>query len=351
VNPTEGIRGTRPDHGTVAGRRTLGSPGRRRGCHRDHLTTGRQDPLRIVFAGTPSAAVPSLAALIDSSHEIAAVITRPPARRGRGRGLAASPVAELAEQAGIPVLTPESARTPEFRDQLAHLEPRAAAVVAYGALLPQSVLDVPPLGWVNLHFSLLPAWRGASPVQAAIRAGDDITGASTFRLEAGMDTGPVFGVVTEAVKPTDTAGDLLGRLAVSGAALLLATLDGLEAGTVHARPQSTDGVSSAPKVTTGDARIDWSAPAVAIDRLIRAVTPDPGAWSETPWGRMGFGPVQIAGESDLRPGEIRASKAEVLVGTGTTAVRLGLVTPTGRRPMAAADWARGVRGEPGMVLA
>jgi methionyl-tRNA formyltransferase len=230
------------------------------------------------------------------------------------------------------------------------LAPDAAAVVAYGALLPPPVLAVPPHGWVNLHFSLLPAWRGAAPVQAAIRAGDDITGATTFRLEAGMDTGPVFGVITEAIRPTDTAGELLERLASAGSRLLVATMDGLRDGTIQARPQPADGVSHAAKVTTTDARVDWSAPAVGIDRLIRAVTPEPGSWTDTPWGRMGLGPVQVTKSSGLQPGELAAGKREVLVGTATTAVRLGRLTPPGRREMAEADWARGVRPEPGTVL-
>ena len=313
--------------------------------------TGRQDPLRIVFAGTPAAAVPSLAALLDSSHQVAAVITRPAARRGRGRGVSPSPVAELAAKAGVPVLTPTSPRDADFQAALTALEPEAAAVVAYGALLPEPVLAIPPHGWVNLHFSLLPAWRGASPVQAAIRAGDDITGASTFRLEAGMDTGPVYGVITEAIRPADTTGDLLERLATGGAQLLLATLDGLQDGSIQARPQSADGVSYAGKVTVADARVDWSTPAVGIDRLVRSVTPEPGAWTDSPWGRMGLGPVQLVDRTDLAPGELAVSKSEVLVGTATEAVRLGDVTPPGRRSMVAADWARGVRPAAGSVLA
>jgi methionyl-tRNA formyltransferase len=291
-----------------------------------------------------------LTTLLESQHEIAAVITRPPARRGRGRALSQSPIGELAEKSGIPVLTPASARTAEFRDELAAFVPEAAAVVAYGALLPQPVLDVPPLGWVNLHFSLLPAWRGASPVQAAIRAGDDITGATTFRLEAGMDTGPVYGVITERVRPRDTAGELLERLATAGAQLLLATLNGLQDGTIDPRPQSTDGVSAAGKVSTADARIDWSAPAIAIDRLIRSVTPEPGAWTDSPWGRLVVGPVEITERTGLDPGEISVSKSEVLVGSGSHALRLGKLTPPGRRAIPAADWARGVRPTPGQVL-
>ncbi len=311
---------------------------------------GRQDPLRIVFAGTPAPAVPSLTALLASRHEVVAVVTRPPARSGRGRALRNSPIADVAEGSGIRVLTPTSARSPEFRDQLVDLAPDVAAVVAYGALLPPPVLAVPPHGWVNLHFSLLPAWRGASPVQAAIRAGDDITGASTFRLEEGMDTGPVYGIVTEAIRPQDTAGDLLDRLASSGADLLVATIDGIADGTLQARPQSPDGVSYAGKVTAADARVDWSMPALGIDRMIRSVTPEPGAWTESAWGRVGLGPVAITDRTDLQPAELAAGKTEVLVGTATAAVRLGTLTPPGRRPMAAADWARGVRPAPGTVL-
>ncbi len=248
------------------------------------------------------------------------------------------------------MLTPGSVKTPEFMAELSAIAPEAAAVVGYGALLPPDVLAVPTHGWVNLHFSLLPAWRGASPVQAAIRAGDDITGATTFRLAQGMDTGPVYGVITEAIRPVDTAGDLLERLAESGARLLVATLDGIADGTVRAQPQSADGVSAAGKVTTDDARIDWLMPAVGIDRLIRSVTPAPGAWTDSPWGRMVLGPLTVADETGLAPGELRAGKSDLLVGTGTTAVRLGELTPPGRRRMAAADWARGARPAPGTVL-
>ncbi|WP_420124324.1 methionyl-tRNA formyltransferase [Nakamurella sp.] len=307
--------------------------------------------MRIVYAGTPDPAVPSLSALLESRHEVLAVVTRPPAPRGRGRALQPSPVGALAAEAGLPVLTPRSARDPEFAARLRELAPDAAAVVAYGALLPQAVLDIPPHGWVNLHFSLLPAWRGAAPVQAAIRAGDDITGATTFRLEAGMDTGPVYGLITERIRPDDTAGDLLDRLAGAGSRLLVATLDGIADGTVEARPQPADGVSYAGKVTVDDARIDWSLPAAALDRTIRALTPDPGAWTGSPWGRLVLGPVRPAGPSDLAPGELRAGKRDVLVGTATEAVRLSRVTAPGRKPMDAADWARGARPEPGTVLA
>ena len=294
--------------------------------------------------------MPSLAALLDSRHEIPAVITRPDARRGRGGRPSPSPVARVARAAGIEVLTPMSARSPEFCQDLSRLAPDAAAVVAYGVLLPAPVLAVPRHGWVNLHFSLLPAWRGPSPVQAAIRGGDQITGASTFRLEQGMDTGPVYGVITEPIHARDTTGDLLSRLADAGTALLMATLDGIDDGTLEPRRQPVDGVSYAPKVSADDARVDWSAPALAVDRTVRSLTPAPGAWTASPWGRLVLGPVEPTSTPGLPAGMLSVGKREVLVGTATTAVRLGQLTAPGRRPMPAVDWARGVRPEAGVVL-
>ncbi|MFP5021402.1 methionyl-tRNA formyltransferase [Pseudonocardia phyllosphaerae] len=310
--------------------------------------------MRLLFAGTPEPAVPSLRALLESTrHEVVAVLTRPDAPSGRGRRLSRSPVGALADEAGIPVLTPAKPSEPEFLDTLRELAPDCAPVVAYGALLPRPVLDVPAHGWVNLHFSLLPAWRGAAPVQSAIRHGDDVTGATTFRLEEGMDTGPTYGVVTETVGPTDTAGALLDRLATSGANLLVATLDGIADGTVTAVPQPADGVSLAPKVTTADARVDPAGPAAAVDRLIRSVTPAPGAWCEFRGERLGIGPVRPlrTGEVELKPGELRVERRRVLLGTATVPVELGEVKPVGKRMMAAADWARGARIEAGELLA
>jgi methionyl-tRNA formyltransferase len=293
--------------------------------------------------------VPSLRALIGSSHEVIAVITRPASPTGRGRKVAPSPVQELAETAGIGVLTPVSARDPMFVQQLEELAPDIAAVVAYGALLPPTVLAVPVHGWINLHFSLLPAWRGAAPVYAAIRHGDDVTGASTFRLEAGLDTGPVFGTVTEVIRPTDTTGELLDRLAVSGAKLLLATMDGIADHTLTPVPQIAHGVSHVGKVSVADARIAWAVPAIGVDRAVRALTPDPGAWSEFRGQRVGLGPVERTGApaGELEPGELLVSKREVVVGTASSPVRLSTVQPAGKRPMSAADWARGARLTPG----
>jgi methionyl-tRNA formyltransferase len=324
----------------VGGR--AGLPARRRA----HPGAGREGepPLRLLFAGTPAAALPSLEALLVSGHEVVAVLTRRDAAAGRGRTVSRSPVAERADAAGVPVLQPRSPREPEFLAHLADLAVDCAPVVAYGALVPPAALALPAHGWVNLHFSLLPAWRGAAPVQHAIMAGDEVTGASTFLLEAGLDTGPVFGTMTEAIGPRDTAGDLLARLAAGGARLLVATLDGIAAGTLEPRPQPAQGISLAPKVETADARVDWALPAHVVDRRVRGVTPAPGAWTTWRGERLRLGPVHpVAEVGDLAPGELRAERSGVLVGTGRGAVRLGEVQPAGKRMVPAPDWARGAR--------
>lgn len=307
--------------------------------------------MRLVFAGTPEAAVPSLQAVLASPrHEVVAVLTRPDAPAGRGRRVGRSPVAQVAEAAGLPVLSPRRPSEPEFLDALHGLAPDCCPVVAYGALLPREALEVPPQGWVNLHFSLVPAWRGAAPVQAAIRHGDELTGASTFRLEEGLDTGPVYGVLTEEIRPTDTAGTLLERLAVSGARLLASTLDGIAEGTLVPRPQPAEGVSYAPKVTVSEARVDWRTLASAVDRLVRSVTPNPGAWTTFRGERLTVGPVAPSAVDGLAPGELCLGRAAVLVGTATAAVALGEVQAPGRRRMPALQWARGVRPAPGEAL-
>ncbi len=307
--------------------------------------------MRLLFAGTPQAAVPSLQALLDSGHEVIAILTRPDAPAGRGRGLSASPVRRVAAERGIETLTPLTPRDPALLERIRALAPDACAVVAYGGLVPPALLAVPPAGWVNLHFSLLPAWRGAAPVQHAILAGDEVTGATTFLLEEGLDTGPVLGTLTEPIRPGDTAGELLDRLATAGAALLVATMDGLAAGDLVAVPQAPDGVSLAPKLGIDDALVDWRRPAYAVSRQVRACTPAPGAWSwfrETRLNIAGAQPVAEGG--DLGPGQILAGKRAVLVGTGSGGVELGTVVPPGRRPMPAADWARGARIAEGEVL-
>jgi len=298
--------------------------------------------MRVVFAGTPEVALPSLDAVADSGHELVGVVTRPDAPAGRGRKLVASPVAQRAEELGVPVLKPDHPKDPDFQEQLRALAPDACPVVAYGALLPQSALDIPPHGWINLHFSCLPAWRGAAPVQHAIWAGDEVTGATTFRIVKAMDAGPTFGVMTERIREHDTAGDLLGRLAEGGAGLLVQTLDGIESGTLDAREQPEEGISMAPKILVEDAEVDWTEPAQAVDRRIRACSPFPGAWSLFEGERIKIGPVTLAA-AGLEPGEIEVGKNHVLVGTGTRAVRLGEVKAFGKKQMGAADWARGAR--------
>lgn len=308
--------------------------------------------MKLVFAGTPEVAVPALDALIASGrHEVAAVVTRPDAPAGRGRRLVASPVADRAEEAGIEVLKPARPRDPDFQQRLREIAPDCCPVVAYGALLPPSALEIPAHGWVNLHFSLLPAWRGAAPVQHSLMAGDEITGASTFLIEEGLDSGPVYGTVTELIRPTDTSGDLLTRLAFAGAGLLAATMDGIEDGSLKAVPQPAEGVTLAPKITVEDARVDWGAPALRVDRVVRGCTPAPGAWTTFRGERLKL--IQVAPvpqRTDLAPGALAVGKNDVRVGTGSYAVELLWVQAQGKKPMRAADWARGARIAEGETL-
>lgn len=312
--------------------------------------------MRLIFAGTPEVAVPSLARLVRSPHEVVAVLTRPDARVGRGRRVSRSPVATFAEEAGIPVLQFPTLRDETAVAELAGLRPDVCPVVAYGALVPGPCLAIPTHGWVNLHFSLLPAWRGAAPVQHAIWHGDDLTGATTFRLEEGLDTGPVFGTMTEPIHPTDTAGNLLERLSHSGAELLMATIDAIDSGTAAPVPQPREGVSVAPKITPDDARVRWELPALAVDRQIRACTPAPGAWSTFRDLRVKLGPVSPPRPTDAAgppadPGSLVPGGRDTWwVGTGSGAVALGEVQPPGKRMMPAADWLRGLRPSHGEMF-
>jgi methionyl-tRNA formyltransferase len=308
--------------------------------------------MRLVFAGTPAVAVPALDAIADAGHELLAVVTRPDAASGRGRRLIRSPVGAWADDRGIEVLTPAKPREPGFLDRLRELAPDCVPVVAYGALVPPAALEIPKHGWINLHFSLLPAWRGAAPVQHAVLHGDQVTGASVFELEAGLDTGPVYGTLTEDIRPTDTSGDLLERLSVAGGGLLVAVLDAIAAGSARAHPQPSDGVSLAPKITVADARIRWDDPAFAVDRRIRACTPAPGAWTTLREDRLKLGPVRpVADGPDLVSGDLLVERGRVLVGTGTTPVQLGEVRAAGKKAMPATDWARGLRIAPGETFA
>ncbi|MEI6375156.1 MAG: methionyl-tRNA formyltransferase [Actinomycetes bacterium] len=300
--------------------------------------------MRLLFAGTPKVAVATLDALLESGHEVVAVLTRPDALAGRGRRLVASAVAQRATELGLRLMQPDRPTDPDFLADLAILGVDVAPIVAYGGLIPPAALALPRNGWINLHFSLLPAWRGAAPVQRAIMAGDDITGASTFILEEGLDTGPVLGVVTETIRPTDTSGDVLARLALSGAELMVRTLDAIEEGVAVPSPQPNDGISLAPRITTDEVRIDWTRPALAIDRLVRGATPEPGAWTTLRGQRLGVGPVKLlVDDTSLVAGQLAVDRAGIRVGTGSHAVLLGEVKPAGKRWMPASDWARGAR--------
>lgn len=301
--------------------------------------------MKLVFAGTPEPAVIALRRLIESNHEVVAVITRPDARKGRGRTLHPSPVAELAAEHGIEILKPTSLKADTedgqaVRARLAELQPDCIPVVAYGNLVTKDLLTIAPHGWVNLHFSLLPAWRGAAPVQAAIHAGDDITGATTFRIEEGLDTGPVLGTLTQEIGSEDTADSLLTTLSHAGAELLVATMDGLEEGTLRAVPQQGE-PSYAAKITKDDARVTWTQPDFAIDRMIRAFTPAPGPWTELDGQRFKIGGVRLTQDQTLQPGEIECGKNYVRVGTGTNDLEILRIQPPGKKMMPAADWARG----------
>jgi methionyl-tRNA formyltransferase len=307
--------------------------------------------MRLIFAGTPAVAVPALDAVAAAGHELLAVVTRPDAPSGRGRRMVRSPVGAWADERGIEVLTPAKPREPDFLDRLRDLAPDCVPVVAYGALVPPAALEIPKHGWINLHFSLLPAWRGAAPVQHAVLHGDQVTGASVFELEAGLDTGPVYGTLTEQIRPTDTSGVLLERLAKSGGGLLVAVLDAIASGTARAHPQPADGVSLAPKITVEDAQIRWDDPAFAVDRRIRACTPAPGAWTTLRDERLKLGPVRpLADGPSLEPGDLLVERSQVLVGTATVPVILGEVRAAGKKAMPATDWARGLRIAPGEKL-
>lgn len=298
--------------------------------------------MRLVLAGTPETALPTLNALVESRHEVVAVVTRPDAPAGRGKRLVASPVAQRAEEFGLPVLKPEHPRDPDFVTRLTELGADCCPVVAYGAILPAHVLDIPVHGWVNLHFSLLPRWRGAAPVQRAIMAGDTETGACVFDIVPPLDAGDVYAELRTPIRADETAGDLLARLADAGAELMVEVMDAIEDGTAVATPQATDGVTIAPKLTVAEAEVDWAASDEEIDRRIRGCTPAPGAWTTFRGERFKILRAHPAGAAPLEPGVIDAAKQWVQVGTGSRPLELDLVQPFGRKAMKAADWARGV---------
>ncbi|KQV76679.1 methionyl-tRNA formyltransferase [Aeromicrobium sp. Root344] len=306
--------------------------------------------MRVVFAGTPETALPSLEALVASRHDVAAVITRPDAPAGRGRTLTPSPVAEAAAAHGIEVLKPAKPSDPDFMDRLRAIAPDCVPIVAYGALIRREALDIPQYGWINLHFSVLPSWRGAAPVQRAIMAGDEVTGATVFSLVEELDAGPVLGSITERIREEDTSAELLARLADWGSKLLVDVVDHIEDGDIAAVPQPEDNISYAPKLTTDEARIDWNRPAFAIDRHIRGCTPAPGAWTLLEGDRVKIGPATIADDRTLVPGQLSIGKQEVRVGTTTTDLVLGDVQAVGKKRMRAADWARGTSFPDGVAF-
>lgn len=306
--------------------------------------------MRVVFAGTPETALPTLEALVASRHEVAAVLTRPDAPAGRGRTLRPSPVADAAAAHGIEVLKPAKPSDPDFMDRLRQIAPDCIPIVAYGALIRREALDIPQFGWINLHFSVLPAWRGAAPVQRAIMAGDEVTGATVFSLVEELDAGPVLGSITERIREDDTSAELLARLADWGSKLLVDVVDHIEDGDIAAVPQPEDNISYAPKLTTEEARIDWHRPAFAIDRHIRGCTPAPGAWTLLDAERVKIGPATIADDRTLVPGQLSIGKQEVRVGTTTTDLVLGDLQAFGKKRMRAADWARGMSFPDGAVF-
>ena len=303
------------------------------------------DTVRVVFAGTPDVAVASLVALEESSHEVVGVLTRPDAPAGRGRRLRASPVKMHAEEAGIEVRTPANLqREPTV---LGDWAPDVVAVVAYGLLIPESLLTVPRFGWVNAHFSLLPAWRGAAPVQHAIGAGQTHTGVTTFSIDEGLDTGPIL-MYSDPVLIGDRedAGALLARLAIVGATLLVSTIDAMAGGELHPAVQDSVGVSLSPRISSDDARVNWSGDVLEVDRWIRACTPDPGAWTVIDGQRVSIGtPQAVVVDESASPGVIHVEKSHVTIGARGGFIVLGQIQATGKKTTAAADWARGYRGE------
>lgn len=296
-------------------------------------------PLRLVVAGSPAAAVPTLTALAAGPHRIERVITRPPTPQGRRRILTPTPVAVEAERLGLPVL--EARRLAELESELLPLDVDLGVIVAYGALVREPLLSWPRQGWINLHFSLLPRWRGAAPVQHAVIAGDSETGATVFQLTEGLDEGDWYARLTTPIGAHRTAGSLLDELSRSGADLVREVVDALAAGTAVAHSQVGE-PTSAPKLQRDDAALRWAEPADAVHSRLRGVTPEPGAHCR--WGEQVLKVHEAAIARDaapLPPGHLRRDGARVLVGTGTQPLELLRVQPAGKQAMSAADWARG----------
>ncbi|WP_271983872.1 methionyl-tRNA formyltransferase [Pseudoclavibacter terrae] len=309
--------------------------------------------MRLVFAGTPITAVPSLDALVDDGHEIVAVLTRDDAKVGRSRALTPSPVAARAHELGLHVIK-SNRMTPEVTAELTALGAELGVIVAYGALIDAATLTAPSLGWVNLHFSLLPDLRGAAPAQRAVMRGDTTTGMTIFQLTAGLDEGPVFAVQRSPIAEDETAGELLERLAGEGAEFLAETVRAIGSGTLSAEPQTGE-ATFAPKLGKHDSAIDWAAPLDVVDAHIRGVSPEPGAVAQVDGQPLRI--LRVArpdGKTDapaLSPGQLCAVGREVFVGTGTSPLQLLSVQPAGKKPMPARDWLRGRRDAATLVLA
>ncbi|POH67431.1 methionyl-tRNA formyltransferase [Cryobacterium zongtaii] len=297
--------------------------------------------MKLVFAGTPQVAVPSLTLLASSDHEIAAVVTRPDAALGRKRVLTPSPVAAAADTLGLPVIKANRLDA-DATAAITALNADLGVIVAYGGLVREPLLSAPRLGWINLHFSLLPRWRGAAPVQRAIMAGDAETGAAVFQLVADLDAGAVFAELRVPIGRHATAGTLLESLSHSGAELLRRVVDDLAAGSIRAVEQSGE-VTLAPKLNLADARVDWTLPGERVHAIIRGVTPEPGAFTEIDGARLKLHDVAPShGQPGLSPGHITLHDKRVLIGTGTEPLELITVQPAGKTPMKALDWWRGV---------
>ena len=301
---------------------------------------GTVPSLSLVFAGSPAAAVPSLQALAASSHSVGAVITRDDSPQGRRGILTPTPVAVSADGLGVRVIK-SNRLTGAPTDVVAELAPDLGVIVAYGGLVREPLLSTPRLGWINLHFSLLPRWRGAAPVQRAIIAGDELTGASVFQLVADLDAGAVFGQLTQPIGALETAGHLLGALSESGAQLLLRVVDNLADDTARAESQAGD-VTFAPKLTLDDGRIDWTANAFTVANLIRGVTPEPGAFTMLGGARLKILDAIIARDAPpVAAGQFVLEGRRLTVGTATDPIELLSVQPAGKKPMSATDWWRG----------
>ena len=304
------------------------------------MSSSSPSTLRLVFAGSPAAAVPSLRLLAHSRHTIEAVITRADSPQGRRGVLTATPVADEASAVGIPIIR-ANRLAGEPTERVSALAPDLGVIVAYGGLVREPLLSAPRLGWINLHFSLLPRWRGAAPVQRAIMAGDDVTGATVFQLVPELDAGDIYGRMTETIGSQQTAGHLLDSLAGSGAELLLQVVDALADGSARAEAQIGD-VTVAPKLTIADGDIDWNQPALAVHAMIRGVTPEPGAFTTVDGARLKVLEAAVARDRvRIRPGEMQFVEKAVLVGTASDPLQLDRVHPAGRTAMDAASWWRG----------